>query len=160
MYALQALVTDEYFILLSSRLAHWYVTEALVHDREIERATHDVHYFGERIGSSRRYRIPYLRALAVLDLYRGEIGQAIEHLQEAGQLSEVIGLPGELWSIRAELGELYLRQGSEQKAHDCFVQAATIVRLLADALGSEKQRINFLTSPLVIPVLEHGAQQW
>ena len=83
MYALQALATDEYFILLSSRLAHWYVTEALVHDGEIERA-----------------------------------------------------------------------------AHDCFVQAATIVRMLADALGSEKQRINFLTSPLVIPVSKHGAQRW
>ncbi|HYX51761.1 MAG TPA: hypothetical protein VE843_18575, partial [Ktedonobacteraceae bacterium] len=85
-YALQALATDEYYILLSTRLAHWYETEALVHGGEIERATHDVQYFGQRIGSSRRYRIPYLRALAVLAHQRDELEQAIEHLLDAGQL--------------------------------------------------------------------------
>ncbi len=82
-YALQALATDEYYILLSTRLAHWYETEALVRAGDMERAARDVQYFGERIGMSKRYRIPYLRALAVLAHYRSEIEQAIEHLQEA-----------------------------------------------------------------------------
>jgi tetratricopeptide (TPR) repeat protein len=158
MHALQALATDEYYILLSTRLAHWYETEALVRAGEVERATRDVEYFGERIGGSRRYRIPYLRALAVLNLHRGEINQAIEHLQEAGRLSEEIDLPGELWSIRAALGGLYLKLGDKQQAHDNFVQAATIVRVLADALRDEKHRFGFLGSALVQQVLEQDDQ--
>jgi tetratricopeptide (TPR) repeat protein len=158
-YALQALATDEYYILLSTRLAHWYETEALVRADDSERATHDVQYFGERIGSSRRYRIPYLRALAVLAQYHGEIGQAIEHLQEAVQLSEEIGLPGELWSLQSTLGKLYLEQGNTQQAHDNFVQATTIVRMLADALGNEQHRARFLASPLVQEVLDQGDQR-
>jgi hypothetical protein len=44
------------------------------------------------------------------------------------------------------------------KAYDSFVQAATIVHMLADGLGDEKQRINFLASPLVKSVLGHGGQ--
>jgi len=159
MYALQALTTDEYYILLSTRLAHWYETEALLRAGDIERATRDAQYFGELIGTSKRYRIPYLRALAVLAQYRREIGQAIEHLQEAGQFSEEIGLPGELWSIRAALGELYLKQGDTQQAHNNFMQAASIVRTLADALGNEKQRSKFLASPVVEVVLEQGNQR-
>jgi DNA-binding SARP family transcriptional activator/predicted ATPase len=157
-YALQALATDAYYILLSTRLAHWYETEALVGAGDMELATRDVRYFGERIGTSKRYRIPYLRALAVLAQDRSEIAQAIEHLQEAGQLSEEIGLPGELWPIRAALGELYLKQGDTRKAHENFAQAATIVRTLTDALGNEQQRIKFLASPLVEVVLAQGNQ--
>ncbi len=159
MYALQALAADEYYILLSTRLAHWYETEALVRAGDFERAVRDVQYFGERIGSSRRYRIPYLRALAVLAQYRGEVGQAIEHLQEAGRTSEEIGLPGELWSIRAAMGERYLELGDKQQASDNFTQAVTIVHMLADALRNEEQRINFLASPLVRRVLEQGDQR-
>lgn len=158
LYAQQALVADEYYILLSTRLAYWYETEALVHAGEIERATHDVHYFGELIGSSRRYRIPYLRALAVLDLNRGEIEYAIEHLHEAGQLAEEMGLPGELWSVRSEIGEVYLKRGDSLKASDNIAQAATIVRMLAEGMENGKQRMNFLTSPLVQAVLEYDGQ--
>ena len=155
MYALQALAVDEYYILLSTRLAHWYETEALVRTGEVERATRDVRYFGERIGTSKRYRIPYLRALVVLDLYRGGIEQAIEHLQEAGRLSEEIDLPVESWSIRAALGELYLKLGDRKQAHDNFAQAAANVVNLAGALGNEEQRTRFLASASVRQVLEN-----
>lgn len=96
----------------------------------------------------------YLRALAVLALYRGEVGQAIEYLQEAGSLSEEIGLPGELWSIQAALGELHLKQGDAGQARSCFALAAPIVRALADTLANEKQRIDFLASPLIRQILE------
>jgi hypothetical protein len=44
------------------------------------------------------------------------------------------------------------------KAYENFVQAATIVRMLADGLEDEEQRINFLASPLVKSVLGHGGQ--
>ncbi len=90
-------------IVLSTKLALWYEIEALVRAGELERATEDVERFGERIGSSRRYRIPYLRALAVLAKSRGEFKEATQHLQEAARLSEEIGLPGELWPIQGIL---------------------------------------------------------
>jgi predicted ATPase/DNA-binding SARP family transcriptional activator len=158
MYALQALASDEYYIMLSTRLAHWYTTEALMRAGDSERAARDVAYFGERISSSRRYRIPYLRALAVLAQYRGEVERAIEHLQEASRLAEEIGLPGELWSIRAALGEWYLKQRDKQHAHDNFMEAATIVHMLTDTLEDEKHRASFLASPLVQRALEQGNQ--
>jgi hypothetical protein len=70
-------------------------------------------------------------------------------LQEAATLAEEIGLPGELWPIQAALGDLYLTQGDKEQAHAAFKQAATIVRKLADTLGSDEQKANFLASPLV-----------
>ena len=116
---------------------------------EIERVTEDVRRFGACIGTSRRYRIPYLRALAVLAQFHGEIEQPTQYLQEAARLAEEIGLPGELWSIQAALGEIYLAQGDQEQAHGAFKQAATIVRKLADALGTEEQRAHFFSSPEV-----------
>ena len=154
-YALQTLAADEYYILLSTRLAHWYETEALVRGGEVDRAARDVRYFGERIGTSKRYRIPYLRAMAVLDLNLGEIDQAIVHLQEAGRLCEEIGLPGELWPIREALGELYLKLEDGQLAHENLAQAADIVRILTDTLGNERHRAGFLTSAQVRQILEN-----
>ena len=48
-----------------------------------------------------RYRIAYLRALAVLAHWRSEDNLAIAHLQEALLLSEALGLPGERWQLLA-----------------------------------------------------------
>jgi len=90
----------------------------------------------------------------VLSQYRGEIDEAIKHLQEAAALAEEIGLPGELWLIQDALGDVYLTRGDKEQAHAAFKQAANIVRKLADALGSDEQRANFLASPLVQRVLE------
>ena len=64
----------------TTQLTLWHLTETLVRAHEMERATEDVQYFGERLGGSRRYRIPYLRALAVLAQYHGEFASAVEHL--------------------------------------------------------------------------------
>lgn len=93
-YAQRVIESRTDTIVLSTKLVMWYEIEALVRAGEMERATEDVRCFGERIGSSRRYRIPYLRALAVLAQYRGEIGVAIGRLHEAALLAEEIGLPG------------------------------------------------------------------
>ncbi|HEY6409889.1 MAG TPA: tetratricopeptide repeat protein [Ktedonobacteraceae bacterium] len=153
-HALQALKdrTDTFFT--STKLNLWYETEVLVRAGEMERAGEDVRRYGECIGNSRRYRISYLRALAVLAQYRDEFEQAIGHLQKAVNLAEEIGLPGELWLIRAALGDLYLIQGDKEQAHAAFKQAATIARKLADTIGSDEQRANFLASPLVQRLLE------
>src|SRR5579872_1890156 len=50
-YALQALATEEYSSMFSTRLAHWYEIEALVRAGVIERAACDAQYFVERIGT-------------------------------------------------------------------------------------------------------------
>ncbi len=153
-HALQALTARTDTFLHLTKLTLWCQTEAFVRAGEIERATEDVRRFGACIGNSRRYRIPYLRALAVLAKFQGEIHQPTQYLQEAARLSEEIGLPGELWSIQAARGKIYLAQGDQEQAHGAFKQAATIVRKLADALGNQEQRANFLSSPDVRHVLE------
>ena len=63
-------------------------------------------------------------------------------------------MPGELWPIEAALGDLFLAQGQTEQAHAAFKQAATIVQKLADALGNDEQKANFLASPLVQRVVE------
>ena len=154
-YALQALENRTNFFVASTRLTLWYETEALARAGEIERATEDVMRYGERIGASRRYRICYLRALAVLAQYSGESDQAIGLLQEAEKLAEEIGLPGELWPIQVVQGDLYLAQGDRAEAHTAFGKAAAIVQKLGDSIGDDKQKANFLASPLTQRVLEH-----
>jgi tetratricopeptide (TPR) repeat protein len=148
-YAQRVLELRTDTIVLSTKLALWYETEALVRAGEMERATEDVERFGERIGSSRRYRIPYLRALAVRAQCRVEIDVATRHLQEAATLAEEIGLPGELWSIQAALADLYLLPGDTQQADSALKQAATLVQKLADNIENDEQKANFLASPLV-----------
>jgi len=111
--------------------------EALARAGDIELATEDVKIYGEHFAHDRRFRIPYLRSLAVLARYRGEIEQAIAYLQEAEKFADEIELPGDLWSIKAALGELYLAQSKEEAASHAFAQAVVIVRKLSDYLESE-----------------------
>jgi tetratricopeptide (TPR) repeat protein len=134
----------------------WYGTEALLRAGEEERAAQDARRFGEGAGNTKRYRIPYLRSLALLAQYRGEIEQAIGHLQEAATLAEEIGLPGELWSILATLGELSLTLDDGKQNGSAFGQAAMIVRKLAEKIGDDERRANFLSSPSVSRVLEEA----
>ena len=158
-YAQRVLESRTNTIVLSTKLALWYEIETLVRAGELERAILDVARFGERIGNSHRYRIPYLRSLAVLAKSRGDNDEAIERLQEAATLSEEMGLPDELWLIQSALGDLYLEQGHKEQAHAAFKQVATIVRKLSDTMGSDEQRINFLASPMVQRVFEHTSIQ-
>lgn len=154
--ALEALASRNYYIHLSSRLASWYQTEALVRAGQTERAIEDVRYFGTLIGESRRYRIPYLRALAVLALHTNEIEKAIESLQEAARLAEEIGLPGEQWSIQMALGDVYRKQGDESQTDRAFARAASLVRSLARSIGDEQQRAKFLSAELTRYVVEQA----
>jgi len=68
-YARQALEAP-FNSLLHGGLSHWYETEALLwgEDADAELARMDVRQFSEQFASNRRYQIPYLRCLAVLDL--------------------------------------------------------------------------------------------
>jgi tetratricopeptide (TPR) repeat protein len=125
-----------------------------------EQAAEDVRRFGqglEHMDHNRRYRIAYLRALAVLAHYRGEIDQATRHLQEAAWLAEEIGLPGERWQILAALGELQRRQNDESKARHAFAQAAELMQTLAQQIEDTQQRMTFLSAAPTRYVLEQAA---
>src|SRR5579884_358404 len=154
-YALQAIEPQTPVFLLCSRLQRWYEVETLLRAGEVERATSYVQYLGKAIGTSKRHRIPYLRALAILA--RGQAGEAITHLQEAANLAEEIGLPGELWPILAALAALHRQQGHEEQAIVAYEQAALILNRLADSLEDTQQKAAFLASPAARRVLEEKA---
>ncbi|MFL5692393.1 MAG: hypothetical protein ACJ795_11365, partial [Ktedonobacteraceae bacterium] len=86
----------------------------------------------------------------------GEIDAAIAHLQEAARCAEEGGVPGELWSICVELGEIYQKQGDESQADRTFAQAAEVIQALADTMEDQQQRTAFLSTPVVKRVLEHA----
>jgi tetratricopeptide (TPR) repeat protein len=113
-----------------ARLLQWHDTEALVRGGETERAAQDVERMRPMAEGWVRYRVPYLRSLAVLAHFGGETAQAAAHLTEAASLAESIGLPGELWPLYAMLDEKQ--------------RAAEIVQSLAAGINDERLRQNFV----------------
>ena len=96
--------------------------------------------------------VPYLRSLAVLSRWEGET--AIECLLEAKALAEEIGLPGELWQIQAEIGELRAERGEGREAQQAFLKAAEIAQSLAQKITGRTLREGFLSASKVQRVLE------
>jgi tetratricopeptide (TPR) repeat protein len=147
--ALQVQAARNYRFSYVGHLTFCYETEALLRGGEIERAEEGVQRFGACVGENRRYRIAYLRALAVLTSWKGETHQAVAYLQEGLRLSEELGLPGEQWHIEAALGELYQALGDERQGHEAFTRAAKVVQALANALQDEQLRKRFLSARCV-----------
>jgi hypothetical protein len=102
--------------------------------------------WGELVGHIPRYRPLYLRSLALLAEWEGNIAQAIAYLEEARTLAEAIGLLGEQRQILAILGELYEGQGYEDKAQPALRQAGEIVQTLAASINDESLRVGFLAA--------------
>ena len=111
--------------------------------------------WGERLGSNRRYRIPYLRSLAILAEWEGCSEQAIDHLREAAQLAADLELQGEQWQIQAALGTLYETAGDPVQAHSTFAKAARIIQGLADGIKDETLRSRFLAGSQIQSVMQH-----
>ncbi len=132
-----------------------YETEALLRGGDERQARAEVQRLGERVGPYWRFRIAYLRSLAVLSAWEEHSEQAINHLREAAQLAADLGLPGEHWQIQAALGTLYEAGGEPVQAHTAFAQAATIIQGLAEGIGDETLRARFLAGPQIHPVLQH-----
>jgi tetratricopeptide (TPR) repeat protein len=156
-YALEtvAVRNDIETSLLFIDFIRYHETEALLRGGDEARAREDVQRFGASISANRRQRLPYLRALATLAQWDGETREALASLQEAGRiLANEIGLPGELWQIQVALGEVYTSCGEREQAHQAFARAVEIVRGLAEKIGDEALRTNFLAEPAVRRVLE------
>ncbi len=133
-----------------------YEMEALLRAGDERQAREAVRRLEERLGSNRRFRIPYLRSLAILAAWEGERERAIGHLREAAQLAAEIGLPGEQWQIQAALGSVYEAGGKSAQAHKAFREAARIIQGLAEGIKDETLRSRFLAGPQIHPVLQHA----
>jgi DNA-binding SARP family transcriptional activator/predicted ATPase len=131
-----------------------YETEALLRGGDESQARTEVHRLGERLGSNRRFRIPYLRSRALLAAWDGHSERAIDYLCEAAGLAADIGLPGEQWQIQALLGRLYEAVGEPSQAQTAFGEAATIILGLAQGIRNEALRTIFLAGPQIQPVLQ------
>jgi tetratricopeptide (TPR) repeat protein len=153
-YALKAIAARDPTILFGGA-ARWYEIAALLWGGSADQAREEVRRFGEGMNNKGRSALHYLRSLAVLAQSRGEIDATIAHLQESARVAEEVGLPGELWSICVELGEIYQKQGDESRADRTFAQAAEILHSLADSIEDQQQRTSFLSAPAVKRVLEH-----
>ncbi len=157
-YAVQAMAVRESLdrAMILQDFSCQYETEALLRGGDESQARAEVHRLGERLGLSPRFRIPYLRSLAVLAVWEGHREQAIGHLREAAGLAADLGLPGEQWQIHAVLATVYEAEGEPAQAHTAWAAAARIIGGLAEDIKDETLRSRFLAGPQIHPVLQHA----
>jgi predicted ATPase/DNA-binding SARP family transcriptional activator len=155
-YARQALEAREDDSLLPMGLTGWYETEALLRGGDGDMARAEVERLGEILGNNRRFRIPWLRSLAVLAQWEGELEQAVARLEGAAALAREIGLPGEEWSILGELGALYAGQDAQDKAQGAWEASAAIILSLGESIDEEEVRAGFLGADAVRHILKKG----
>lgn len=148
-YALKAIAARSKPVTLLTGATRWYETQALLRQGDMKHAEEDIQIFGRRIGENKRYRIPYLRSLAVLAQWQGERENAVKHLQAAHQLAEAIGVPSDQWQIDVALGELYHLNGKKERADWFFARAAMIVRELTKKMRNGSLQAHFLLTPQV-----------
>ena len=133
-----------------------YETEVLLRAGQERQAREAVQRLGERLGANRRFRIPYLRSLAILAEWERHCAQAITHLREAAELASEIGLPEEQWQIQARLASIYEAAGESEQARLSWAKASKIIQELADGITDEKLRARFLAGPQIKPVLQYA----
>src|SRR5258708_16083138 len=88
-YALRAIAVRKRFerTLIMLDFCSHYETEALLRGGDERQAREAVHRLGERLGSNRRFRVPYLQSLATRPTWDGVAEEAISYLHEAAQLA-------------------------------------------------------------------------
>ena len=133
-----------------------YEVEALLQGGDELLAREEVRGFAERAQTNERNRIAYLCSLAIVGEWDGDPERATVQMQEAEKLAEKLGLPGELWRIRAALGVLYERREEIGEARAAFSRAAQTLRTLAQWIGDEELREEFLSAVLVRRVIERS----
>ena len=154
-HALEAAARRGEVVLQLTAPLHFHLeVEALLRGGEETLARKELLRFGEHVGESPRLRVSYLRARALLGRWQTETQAAIKSLQEAEELAKEIGLPGELWQIRAGLGELHEGIGEVVDAHQAFAGAAEGLRSLAERIGGKGLKTGFLAAPQARQVLE------
>jgi tetratricopeptide (TPR) repeat protein len=126
------------------RLKHWLETEALLRGGQDDLAREGVRHLGETTEPNERLRVTYLCALAVLEVWDGQLERSIKSLREALELALEIGLPSEVWQIDAKLAELLEKHGDLENAVKARDTALEIVNSLAAKIPDEAMRATFL----------------
>jgi len=159
--ALQAVAVRKSYdvALISLDFFRHYETEALLRGGDERLAREEVHRWGQRLGSSPRFRISYLRSLAVLAAWDGQSEQVLAHLHEAAQLAADLGLPAEQWQIQAALGRVSEASGQQAQARRAFGEAARIIQELAEGIGDEALRTKFLAAPPIQQVVQQAQSE-
>ncbi len=160
-YALKAIALRKSFDtdLIPLDFSPQYETEALLRAGDERLAREAVHRLGERRGPNQRFRLPYLRSLAVLAAWEGHREQAIGHLHKATQIAVDLGLPAEQWQIQAALGTLYEAGGEQAQARIAFAEATRIIQGLAEGIGDETLRARFLAAPQIQQVVQQAQRE-
>src|SRR5260370_10281192 len=97
-----------------------YETEGLLRGGDERQARAEVQRLGEGLGPYRRFRIPYLRSLAVLAVWEGHSEQATGPLREAAQVAADLGLPAARWQIQTALRRLHESRGALEQAYTAY----------------------------------------
>jgi DNA-binding SARP family transcriptional activator len=133
-----------------------YGFQALLRGGDERSAREEVRGLAERAKANERDRITYLRCLAVLSEFENNTQRALDRLRGAEALAERIGLPGELWQIQCNIGELHEQCGQTEEARGAFSLAAQTLRMLGGNIGDEELREGFLSAARVRCVLRHN----
>ena len=129
--------------------------EALLRGGDIDLAHENLRLFEQRTRGQRGYfRLAYLRSEAVLTRWNEDTDSTLALLLEALELAERLGLPGEIWQVRAALGEVYEERGEGGNSERAFGLASVVIRHLAGSIKDENLRESYLAAPQVSNVLE------
>ena len=153
-YAKRSLLFREAKSLLPMSFSVYFETEALLRGGASDLARSGVEQLGQGSRNNRRYRIAWLRSLAVLARWDQDQAQAITYLREALALVQEIGLPGEEWAIWGSLSDLFAQRGESDLAQEARASAAAILLGLANSLDRPELRSGFLAADAVRHILE------
>jgi hypothetical protein len=85
-----------------------------------------------------------LRASAVGAWHSSEVTQALNYLEETARLTVKLALPGEYWSVKIGLGNLYNLAGKTEAAQAAYREADRSIEQMADKFDDPEQRRQFL----------------
>jgi hypothetical protein len=140
--AQEAIKQRNYQALPQIVLPRWATTAALLHYNAEQLARADLQQSAHLWEQLPRFRGAYLRAQAVLAECAGDSLQATTHLEDANALALSLNLMGEQAQILVKLSQLYPDRTQQQSVKS---QAAEIVSRLAERVGDEKLREEFVT---------------
>jgi tetratricopeptide (TPR) repeat protein len=157
-YALQAIALRRRFgkTFIQLDFCRPYEIETLLHTGNEQQVREEVQWMEDSLGSNQRFRLLYLRSLAMLATWEGNTEQARSLLLEAMRLATMIGLPSEQWQIQVALGKVYETAGEQAQARAIFGEATRIIEELANGINDKILRSRFLNGPQISPVLQRA----
>jgi tetratricopeptide (TPR) repeat protein len=137
---------------------HWLETKTLLLGGEAGLARSDATAWGELTRHVPRFRLVYLRSLAVLARREGDLSGAMASLEEALALASEMDLPGQCWQVLADLAELHESIGEEAQARQKFTQAVEILEALAGKFSDSDLKAGFLSAERIEGVIKKRAK--